>query len=61
MQPKQGRNINDIIKASNKNKASMTACHKGGVKIRDTGNGNIENPFANVNPFSSDCSTENDY
>jgi len=53
MQPKQGRNINDIIKASNKNKASMTACHKGGVKIRDTGNGNIENPFANVNPFNN--------
>jgi len=48
-----GRNINDIINASNKNKASMTTCHKGGVKIRDTGNNNTENPFANVNPFNN--------
>jgi hypothetical protein len=31
----------------------MTSCHKGGIKIRDTGNGNTANPFANVNPFSN--------
>lgn len=29
----------------------MTTCHKGGIKIRDTGNNNAINPFANVNPF----------
>jgi len=30
---------------------SMTNCHKGGIKIKDTGTGNAANPFANVNPF----------
>jgi hypothetical protein len=29
----------------------MTNCHKGGIKIRDTGNNNAVNPLANVNPF----------
>ena len=37
----------------NNNNISMTTCHKGGIKIRDTGNGNASNPFANVNPFSN--------
>lgn len=46
-------NINDIINNSNKNKASMTKCSKGGVKIKDNGNGNVENPFSNVNPFNN--------
>ena len=30
---------------------AMTSCHKGGIKIRDTGNGSALNPLANVNPF----------
>jgi hypothetical protein len=46
-------NINDIINNSNKNKASMTKCNKGGVKIKDNGNGNVENPFSNINPFNN--------
>jgi len=35
----------------------MTTCHKGGIKIRDTGNNNAVNPFANVTPFIN----KNDY
>lgn len=31
----------------------MTSCHKGGIKIRDTGNNAAANPFANVNPFNN--------
>ncbi len=34
------------------NKNSMTSCHKGGIKIRDTGNNNVAEPFAGVNPFN---------
>ncbi len=34
------------------NKNSMTSCHKGGIKIRDTGNNNVADPFAGVNPFN---------
>ena len=30
----------------------MTSCHKGGIKIRDTGNNKIIDPFAGVNPFN---------
>lgn len=34
------------------NNVSMTSCHKGGIKIRDTGNDKIVDPFAGVNPFN---------
>ena len=34
------------------NNVSMTNCHKGGIKIRDTGNNNAIDPFAGVNPFN---------
>jgi curved DNA-binding protein CbpA len=34
------------------NKNSMTSCHKGGIKIRDTGNNNVADPFSGVNPFN---------
>jgi len=34
------------------NKNSMTSCHKGGIKIKDTGNNNVADPFAGVNPFN---------
>ena len=44
MQPRQ-RQIN-----SNSNNVSMTSCHKGGIKIRNTGNDKIVDPFAGVNP-----------
>lgn len=46
MQPRQ-RQIN-----SNSNNVSMTSCHKGGIKIKDTGNDKIVDPFAGVNPFN---------
>jgi len=38
---------------TNTNANSMTKCHKGGIKIRDTGNGSALNPLANVNPFDN--------
>ena len=53
MRPNNGRTINDIINNSNKNKASMTKCSKGGVKIKEAGNGYVADPFAGVNPFSN--------
>ena len=53
MRPNNGRSINDIINNSNKNKASMTKCSKGGVKIKEAGNGYVADPFAGVNPFSN--------
>lgn len=31
---------------------SMTKCHKGGVKIKETNNGYVADPFQNVNPFN---------
>ena len=34
------------------NKNSMTSCHKGGIKIKDTGNNNVVDPFSGVNPFN---------
>ena len=34
------------------NNISMTSCHKGGIKIRDTGNNKVIDPFAGVNPFN---------
>jgi hypothetical protein len=33
-------------------KYAMTTCGKTGIKIRDTGNGYKEDPFANVDPFA---------
>jgi curved DNA-binding protein CbpA len=45
MQPRQRQtNANNNI--------SMTSCHKGGIKIRDTGNNKVIDPFAGVNPFN---------
>jgi len=37
---------------SNSNTNTMTSCHKGGIKIKDTGNNNFVDPFAGVNPFN---------
>ena len=34
------------------NKNSMTTCHKGGIKIRDTGNNKVIDPFQGVTPFN---------
>lgn len=45
MQPRQKIN-------NNVNNVSMTKCHKGGIKIRDTGNNNTPDPFAGVDPFA---------
>ena len=53
MRPNNGRSINDIINSSNKNKASMTKCSKGGVKIKEAGNAYTADPFAGVNPFNN--------
>lgn len=36
----------------NNNNISMTNCHKGGIKIKDTGNNNYVDPFIGVNPFN---------
>ncbi len=47
MQPRQRPNNN-----KNVNNAAMTSCHKGGIKIRDTGNDKVVDPFAGVNPFN---------
>ena len=42
----------------NKNtEVTMTQCSKGGVKIRDTGNGYKSDPFAGVNPFKNNEDT----
>ena len=37
---------------NNQSNISMTKCHKGGIKIKDTGNDKIIDPFAGVNPFN---------
>jgi curved DNA-binding protein CbpA len=37
----------------------MTSCHKGGIKIRDTGNNNTINPLANINPFNNPNEVKN--
>ena len=47
MQPRQ-RPTN----SNTNNNISMTTCHKGGIKIRDTGNNKVIDPFAGVNPFN---------
>lgn len=46
------QNRNRPSNNSNLNNVSMTSCHKGGIKIRDTGNNNVIDPFAGVNPFN---------
>lgn len=38
---------------------SMTNCHKGGIKIRDTGNNKAIDPFANVNPYQNPVEERN--
>ena len=45
MQPRQRQ-------TNSNNNISMTSCHKGGIKIRDTGNNKVIDPFAGVNPFN---------
>ena len=53
MKTNRGSNyINDVINKSNSNKSSMTKCQKGGVKIKEAGNGYKEDPFDGVNPFN---------
>lgn len=37
----------------NNNNTSMTSCHKGGIKIRDTGNSRAIDPFAGLNPYAN--------
>ena len=32
---------------------SMTKCHKGGIKIKETNNNYNTDPFANINPFNA--------
>jgi len=32
---------------------NMTNCHKGGIKIKNTGNNNAIDPFAGLNPFTN--------
>ena len=44
------RNINDKIINSNKKNNLMTTCHKGGIKIKEEGNGYLVDPFENMNP-----------
>lgn len=44
--------INTIINTNKKANNSMTSCHKGGIKIKDTGNNNVADPFNGVNPFN---------
>jgi hypothetical protein len=41
-----------LMQRQNEDRNSMTSCHKGGVKIRDTGNNKIVDPFAGLNPFN---------
>jgi len=53
MRPNNGRSIHDIINNANNNKTSMTKCSKGGVKIKEAGNGYTADPFAGVNPFNN--------
>ena len=42
-------NLRDKKNTSN---FSMTKCSKGGIKIKDTGNNKVADPFAGVNPFN---------
>lgn len=39
---------------NNSKNITMTSCHKGGIKIKDTGNGYNVDPFAGVNPFQEE-------
>ena len=55
----QGRSIHDIINNANNNKASMTKCNKGGVKIKEGGNGYTSDPFDGVNPFNNPTEERN--
>ena len=41
-----------LLQRQNEDRNSMTSCHKGGVKIRDTGNNKTVDPFAGLNPFN---------
>lgn len=37
---------------NNHSNVTMTNCHKGGIKIKDSGNNTVIDPFAGVNPFN---------
>jgi hypothetical protein len=41
------------------NNTSMTNCHKGGIKIKEAGNGYKMDPFAGINPFSNSDEEKN--
>jgi hypothetical protein len=41
------------------NNINMTNCHKGGIKIKDTGNNKAVDPFAGLNPFSNSNQEKN--
>ena len=43
------------------NKNAMTSCHKGGIKIKDTGNTYANDPFAGVNPFVEESRINTSY
>ena len=48
-------NIHNTIHNSNANaNVTMTRCNKGGVKIKEAGNGYTNDPFAGVNPFKEE-------
>jgi curved DNA-binding protein CbpA len=44
-------NINDKINRSKNNNSLMTTCNKGGIKIKEAGNGYSVDPFEGVDPF----------
>ena len=47
--------INNTIHKSNANaNVTMTRCQKGGIKIKEAGNGYANDPFAGVNPFKEE-------
>jgi len=46
--------------SSNNNDNSMTKCHKGGIKIRNTNNEYTADPFSGVNPFNYQNENDNE-
>ena len=60
MKPRQN-NYNQAVSNKNTNGSSnitMTSCHKGGIKIKEAGNGYNVDPFAGVNPFNEERAPE---
>ena len=55
-------NIHNTINNSNANATvTMTRCNKGGIKIKETGNGYANDPFAGVNPFKEEINETINY